>query len=129
MKSEFVDEILAKIEKSVQGTFKEIEDAKVELKDLSTGNNWISLKETICAFLNTDGGYVFCGVRERDKGYKISGFNRKLNGKDINPQKYESLGRKVRSLCKRLETENLIVKDGKNGYLFQLDYSRREGDA
>lgn len=77
MKSKLIDDTLAKIEISVQeGDFIDVEKAKVELKDLSTGNDWKSLKETICAYLNTEGGFVIGGVRERNKTYKITGFNR-----------------------------------------------------
>lgn len=47
----------------------------VELKDLSSGSQWKSLNETVCAFLNTEGGYVICGIRETEKRYVISGFD------------------------------------------------------
>lgn len=77
MKSEFIEENLAKIEQSlISQSFIDVETSKIELKDLSTGNDWNSLKETICAYLNTEGGIVFCGVRERNKQYILKGFNR-----------------------------------------------------
>lgn len=57
-------------------TFQDWERETIELKDLSSGNEWTSLKETICAFLNTNGGYVICGVRERDKKYSVKGFDK-----------------------------------------------------
>jgi ATP-dependent DNA helicase RecG len=66
MKSEFIDETLARIKHSLDSSeFIDVERSKVELKDLSTGNDWKSLKETVCAFLNTDGGIIVCGVREK----------------------------------------------------------------
>lgn len=78
MTSEYIKSLLFSIEKSVrENIFIDVEQSKIELKDLSTGNDWISLKETICAFLNTDGGIVVCGVRERNKQYLFTGFNRK----------------------------------------------------
>ncbi|MBK8808087.1 MAG: putative DNA binding domain-containing protein [Bacteroidales bacterium] len=77
MKSDFITENLAKIEQSLQSQiFIDVEKSKIELKDLSTGNDWNSLKETICAFLNTEGGVVFCGIRERNKQYLLKGFDR-----------------------------------------------------
>ncbi|NJN35407.1 MAG: hypothetical protein HC817_15265 [Saprospiraceae bacterium] len=72
------------IDKSLKtGIFEDVEDAKTELKDLSTGSEWTSLNESICAFLNTNGGYVICGVRERDKKYNLNGFNKNNEGKLI----------------------------------------------
>lgn len=77
MKSEFIQNILSDISESIKtDTFIDVENSKIELKDLSSGNEWNSLYETICAYLNTNGGYVICGIRERNKKYNLSGFNR-----------------------------------------------------
>ena len=65
------------------GQFQDIEDSFVELKDLSSGNEWTSLKETVCAFLNTNGGYVICGIRERNRQYSFPGFDRNNEGRII----------------------------------------------
>jgi ATP-dependent DNA helicase RecG len=82
MKSTLIDETLIRIKQSLSSDeFIDVEKSKVELKDLSTGNNWKSLNETICAFLNTDGGIVVCGVREKNKQYILTGFNRNSEGK------------------------------------------------
>lgn len=87
MKSKLIEDTLAKIENSIQnGNFIDVENTKVELKDLSTGNDWKSLKETICAYLNTEGGFVIGGVRERNKTYNLTGFNRKNESKIIDLQ-------------------------------------------
>lgn len=87
MKSEFITETLSKIEQSINsGLFIDVEKSKVELKDLSTTGDWKSLNETICAFLNTDGGIVVCGVREKDKKYFYKGFNRNNESKLIDLQ-------------------------------------------
>lgn len=87
-KSEFINETIDTIKKSIlSGQFIDVEKTKVELKDLSTKGDWNSLKETICAYLNTDGGVVFAGVRERDKQYKLVGFNRNNESKIIELQK------------------------------------------
>src|ERR1700733_276596 len=78
MNSEFVTGILNTINYCIDNnTFKDVEGAKIELKDLSSGSEWTSLKETICAYLNTDGGIIICGVRERNGKYSFTGFDRK----------------------------------------------------
>ena len=87
-KSEFIRQALDAIQKSIRSnTFIDVEKTKIELKDLSTKGDWISLKETVCAYLNTDGGLVIAGVRERDKQYKLSGFERNNESKIIELQK------------------------------------------
>lgn len=87
-KSDFIRQTLETIKKSITSNqFIDVERTKVELKDLSTGGEWTSLKETICAYLNTDGGIVICGVRERDKQYKLTGFERNNESKIIQLQK------------------------------------------
>lgn len=84
MKSEFVSETLATIKQSIQsGVFIDVEKSKVELKDLSSSGDWKSLYETICAFLNSDGGIVVCGIREKNKKYTLTGFNRDNESKLI----------------------------------------------
>lgn len=75
--SEFVESIFDRIRQSIiSGVKQDLESQKLELKDLSTGYNWKSLKETICAFLNTAGGVIICGIRESKTDYSLSGFNR-----------------------------------------------------
>lgn len=77
MNSEYLKSLLSAIEKSIrENIFIDVEQSNIELKDLSSGNAWTSLKETICAFLNTDGGVVICGIRERNKQYSFTKFNR-----------------------------------------------------
>ncbi len=84
VKNNFLDQIIGGIETTLsEGKFQDYESAIVELKDLSTGTEWTSLKETVCAYLNTSGGYVICGIRERDKKYSFPGFDRKNEGKII----------------------------------------------
>ncbi|WP_029275635.1 RNA-binding domain-containing protein [Pedobacter borealis] len=84
MKSEYIKDALAKIEKSIaEGSFIDVERSKIELKDLSTGNDWKSLKETVCAFLNSDGGVIICGVNEKNKKYKYTGFDRNNESKVV----------------------------------------------
>ena len=76
-KNDLLDSIIFGIETTLSsGQFQDNEDPIVELKDLSSGNEWTSLKETVCAFLNTNGGYVICGIRERNRQYSFPGFDR-----------------------------------------------------
>lgn len=83
-KKDLVNNIISRIETTLtSGLFQDSEDPIVELKDLSSGNEWTSLKETICAFLNTNGGYIICGIRERNKQYSFPGFDRNNEGKLI----------------------------------------------
>ena len=41
------------------------------------------MNETICAYLNTNGGYIICGIREKNKSYKITEFDRNNESKLI----------------------------------------------
>ena len=91
MNSDFISEVILNISESIKtGIFQDQENGKVELKDLSTNGEWRSLKETVCAYLNTDGGFIVCGVRERKtdnrKSYTLTGFNRDNEGKIIEIQ-------------------------------------------
>jgi hypothetical protein len=48
MNSDFLKEKLFQIDKFFKyGIFEEVEDDKLEVKDLSTGSDWYSLRETI----------------------------------------------------------------------------------
>lgn len=83
-KNDLLNRIIHGIETTLSsGQFQDNEDPIVELKDLSSGNEWTSLKETVCAFLNTNGGYVICGIRERNKQYSFPGFDRNNEGRII----------------------------------------------
>ncbi len=84
MKSVFISDILVTIKASIQSeTFIDVEKSKLELKDLSNSGDWKSLNETICAFLNTDGGIIICGIREKNKKYTLTNFNRDNESKLI----------------------------------------------
>jgi ATP-dependent DNA helicase RecG len=84
LKENLLDSIISGIETTIlHGEFQDFESTIVELKDLSTGSEWTSLKQTICAYLNTNGGYVLCGIRERDHKYSFPGFDRNNEGRLI----------------------------------------------
>jgi ATP-dependent DNA helicase RecG len=75
--NDLLDKIISDIEITLaSGQFVDYENSIIELKDLSTGNEWTSLKQTICAYLNTTGGYVICGIRERNRVYTFPGFDK-----------------------------------------------------
>lgn len=99
MKNSFIDDKLHIIDKSIStGVFEDVEDSKLELKDLSTGNDWVSFKQTICAFLNTNGGYILCGIREKNRTYRVTGFDRNNEGNIID----------LRNKFFRTESDNII---------------------
>ncbi len=73
-----VDAVLNKVIQCIdRGIYRPVENHEIELKDSSTKNDWTSIKETVCAFLNTEGGIVIVGIKEnlKAKKYKLTGFN------------------------------------------------------
>lgn len=71
------DNILIQLQECLTAnTFKELETDKVELKDLSNGDDWKELYKSVCAFLNTQGGIVIIGVKEKNdkSAYLFTGF-------------------------------------------------------
>lgn len=78
-----VDKTISKLEACIEsGSYQSVETDKIELKDLSSGDDWKELYKTICAFLNTQGGFIIIGVHENSKKteYKLGGFN--INNED-----------------------------------------------
>lgn len=77
-----VEEVLSKIETLIQqDEFQHLETEKLEIKDLSSSEDWKELYRSICAFLNSQGGIVIIGILERDKKYRVTGFNPNLEDK------------------------------------------------
>ncbi len=73
-----IDTRLLQIEKHLQNsTYEPVETDKIELKDLSGGDDWKELYKTTCAFLNTRGGIIIIGIKEDPKNqcFKFTGFN------------------------------------------------------
>src|SRR4051812_10073282 len=73
-----VDSILSQVQECIKNdTFKDLETEKIELKDLSGGDEWRELYKTTCAFLNTNGGIIIIGIKENSaqNKYFFSGFN------------------------------------------------------
>jgi predicted HTH transcriptional regulator len=74
-----IEKILFEIENiiSKQLDYNGLENERLELKDLSSGDNWKELYKTVCAFLNSNGGLIIIGVKEdtRSKKLKFVGYN------------------------------------------------------
>lgn len=72
-----IDKVLLNLKDCLEtNSYISIETDKIELKDLSSGNDWKELYKTICAFLNTRGGTVIIGIHENSSKteYKLTGF-------------------------------------------------------
>jgi predicted HTH transcriptional regulator len=75
-----IDTTISKLEACLKSdSYQSIETERIELKDLSSGDDWKELFKTICAFLNTQGGIVIVGIHEdiKNNKYKLTGFNPK----------------------------------------------------
>ncbi len=84
IKMKVVDNILKQLQECLEtNTFKELETDKVELKDLSGGDDWKEMYKSVCAFLNTQGGIVIIGVKEKNdkSAYQLHGFNPNIENK------------------------------------------------
>ncbi len=73
-----IDKILAQLEICIkQDKYETIETDKVELKDFSGGVS-AELYKSVGAFLNTGGGLIIIGIREKDKRYAFTGYNSQI---------------------------------------------------
>ena len=73
-----IDILLSQVEEHIaRGTYAPMETDKIELKDLSGGDNWKELNKTVCAFLNTRGGIAIIGIKEdtKQRQFKFTGYN------------------------------------------------------
>lgn len=81
-----IEETLKMVQESiVSSVFHDVEKSKIELKSLSNAGEWKSFHETVCAYLNTDGGYIICGIKEKnDKtAYTLTPFDKNNESKLI----------------------------------------------
>jgi predicted HTH transcriptional regulator len=101
----FIDKTLRTLEECIfTQTYVEVETERFELKDLSTNTNWTELYKTVCAFLNTNGGIIVVGIKdkgnEKDKNkkyYQFKGFNydNEANLKEIGRKFTDKQGRSL----------------------------------
>ena len=78
-----VDKVLSRLKNCLETSmYQPVETDKIELKDLSKGQEWKELYKSVCAFLNSQGGIVILGIHEDEKktAYKFTGFN--INNED-----------------------------------------------
>ncbi len=66
----------------INQSYVDVETDRFELKNLSTSHNWTELYKTVCAFLNTNGGIIALGIKDKvntkdksKKHYEFNGFN------------------------------------------------------
>lgn len=87
MKFESLDKTLAKLETLIQqGRFEELETDSLEIKPVPpTGGDWSERYKSVCAFLNTRGGFLILGVKDegsgKDRHYDFKGWDAREEGK------------------------------------------------
>jgi len=114
-----VDKILLQVQEYIEkGTFKELETDKIELKDLSTGDDWKELYKSVCAFLNTNGGIVIIGINENDSKttYSFKGFNANNESKLKElPKQFTSDSGQVMDLTEYVRPDLFEIQDFMHG--------------
>ena len=100
----FIDKTLRTLEECISTqTYVEVETERFELKVLYESTNWTELYKTVCAFLNTNGGIIIIGIRDkhRDKNYyEFKGFNydNEAKLKEIETKFTDNKGRQLLNL-------------------------------
>ncbi len=75
-KMPLIDKTLEILESCIKNkTYNEVETEKIELKDLSSGDNWTELYISACSLLNSNGGNIIIGINEKNKEYRLTVFN------------------------------------------------------
>lgn len=76
--NEVITRLLYKLETHIHaGTYEPLESDKIEIKSLAHSSaDWTELYKTVCAFLNSEGGMVIIGIKEKteDKKYLFTTF-------------------------------------------------------
>jgi ATP-dependent DNA helicase RecG len=80
-----LEKILNRLESCTRrGTYDSLETDWLEVKPVpATGNAWDSIRESICAFLNTRGGILLLGVKDEqkpDRHYVFTGYTEDQSG-------------------------------------------------
>lgn len=74
-----IDKLISNLEQYIKdNVYHNVETERVELKDLSHGDDWNELYKTVNAFLNTKGGIIIIGIKEdtKNKQLKFTDFQR-----------------------------------------------------
>ncbi|MDX1908703.1 MAG: putative DNA binding domain-containing protein [Bacteroidia bacterium] len=72
----YIDRVLSQLEDHIHsGSFEALETDRIELKDLSNPRFSEDFYKTVCAFLNTEGGIIIVGIREKDRRYLLTGYD------------------------------------------------------
>ncbi|MEO6221481.1 MAG: RNA-binding domain-containing protein, partial [Ginsengibacter sp.] len=113
------DSILMQLEECIlTGTYKPLETDKIELKDLSSGDDWKELYKSSCAFLNTQGGIIIIGINENSTNsiYQFHGFqvNNENKLKDLPKQFTNDSGQPI-DLSEFIRTDLFEILDFMNG--------------
>ncbi len=127
-----VDKTLIQVQECIENnTFNELETEKIELKDLSTGDEWKELYKTICAFLNTNGGNIIIGINENsDKTkYLFKGFNAANESKlkEIPKQFTSDSGQKI-DLTEYIRPDLFEILDFMDGRVCVLHIEKLDED-
>ena len=85
------------------------------------GNEYIHYDEVAKQILNL----VYLFTKYNNKSLKAADITpevyRRIHGKEIIAKTYESLGRKIRSICNSFEKQGVLNKGTKNDYTFNFD--------
>lgn len=129
---------LQTIERCIKtSSYEEVETERFEIKDLSQGwgDDWY---KSVCAFLNTNGGIIIIGIKDKNntsdgkpKFYKFTEYDNSDKNekhlKDILPKKFTDKDGEIIDVSKNLDFE---IKDFMSGrimilYVTELDTERK----
>ena len=113
------ESILKQLEECLTtGTYKPLETDKIELKDLSSGDDWKELYKSSCAFLNTQGGIIIIGIKESSAkaSYQFHGFmaNNENKLKDL-PRQFTNDSGQPLDLSEFIRPDLFEIRDFMNG--------------
>ena len=98
-------------------------DFREELTEIM-GLSFISLDQVTKEILNM----VYLFSKYNNQALKAAEITpevyRRMYGRNIVGKTYETLGRKVRSICNQLSEESILKKDTKSAYSFDFDYKK-----
>src|SRR5665647_740497 len=116
-KMKVTDNILKQLEECLTtDIYKPLETDKIELKDLSGGDEWKELYKSACAFLNTQGGIIIIGVKETNTAYQFHGFNANNENKLKElPKQFTNDSGQAIDLSESIRPDLFEIRDFMNG--------------